>query len=95
MVQTIVLLSNGGQSSHIVSTAAVKPQGRDPAAVREEFAEIHRGIRAELLNSAGSQWDGPAHRHPWFGPLNAGDWLRLLASHLRLHEGQLELLLES
>jgi len=94
MAQVVILLSHGGHSDRRVSTAAVKPVGRDPLAVREEFAAIHRGLRQQLAASAGNQWEGPTHVHPWFGALNATDWLRLMASHLRLHEAQLDLLLE-
>jgi len=91
--QLIILLSQGGRSERRVNIAAVKPVGRDPVEVREEFTAIHRGLRAQLAAEAASHWEGPKHTHPWFGALTAADWLRLFASHLRLHEKQLELLL--
>jgi hypothetical protein len=91
--QFILLLSNGEHSGKTVSTAAVKPTGKDPAIVREEFRALHSGLRQQLAEAAGNQWNGPTHAHPWFGPLNAGDWLCMMATHMQLHEQQLDRIL--
>ena len=32
--------------------------------------------------------------HPWFGPLNAGGWYKMLATHQALHERQIEKIIE-
>lgn len=89
----ILLLSNGERSERTVSTAAVKPTGKDPAIVREEFQALHGGLRRQLTEAAGNQWNGATHAHPWFGPLNAGDWLCMMAMHMHLHEQQLDRIL--
>lgn len=89
----IILLSNGRHSDRVVDTATVKPTGRDPAEVREEFRTLHHGLREQLAKAAGPQWDGPTHAHPWFGPLTAADWVRMMATHMLLHEKQMDLIL--
>lgn len=91
--QFILLLSKGVHPDRAVSTAAVKPTGKDPAIVREEFRALHGGLRQQLAEEAGDQWDGPTHAHPWFGPLTAGDWLCMMAMHMQLHEQQLDRIL--
>ncbi|MEP6670031.1 MAG: DinB family protein [Chthoniobacter sp.] len=94
-VRMAILLSNGQCPERTVSTATVKPQGRDPGEVREEFATMHRHLRRELEASAGPDWNGLTHDHPWFGPLTASDWLRMMAMHMQLHEKQLDLVLKA
>ena len=91
--QFIILLSNGRHPDKAVRTAAVKPSGRDPVEVREDFRALHGGLRQQLAQEAGSQWDGPTHAHPWFGPLTAADWLCMMATHMLLHEKQLDLII--
>lgn len=91
--RVILLLSNGNRSERVVSTAAVKPSGKDPVLVREEFRAIHSSLRQQLAEAAGNQWHGLTHAHPWFGPLNASDWLCMMAMHMRLHEQQLDRIL--
>jgi hypothetical protein len=91
--QFILLLSNGRHPDRAVSTAAVKPTGKDPMLMREEFRALHSGLRQQLADAAGNQWDGPTHAHPWFGPLTAGDWLCMMAMHMQLHEQQLDRIL--
>lgn len=89
MLMMVLMLSHGKTTSKKVDTAAVKPVGKPPAEVLEAFMKLHRGARERLRNGAGELREGPSHVHPWFGALHATDWLRLMASHLRLHERQL------
>jgi hypothetical protein len=35
----------------------------------------------------------PRYPHPWFGPLNAFEWVALSAGHLRIHRVQIERIL--
>jgi hypothetical protein len=37
-----------------------------------------------------SQADAPRHPHPFFGPLDALGWLRMMAYHERIHVRQLQ-----
>lgn len=94
MLMLALRLSHGKTSAEKVSTAAVKPTGRPPEEVLGAFAKLHRGTRERLRDGAGPQREGPAHEHPWFGRLHATDWLRLMAAHMRLHERQLEAILD-
>ncbi|MDR3403035.1 MAG: DinB family protein [Chthoniobacter sp.] len=94
-IRMVIQLTNEQRPTRAVSTATVKPTGRDPMEVREEFAALHRGARQEIAAAAGAEWNGLSHAHPWFGPLNATDWLRMMAMHLQLHENQLNLVLKS
>lgn len=95
MLSMVILLSNGGTSSHRVSTAAVKPVGLSPDEVLRTFTTLHRGARPRLLERAGPEREAGKHPHPWFGALHATDWIRMTAFHLRLHEKQLELILQA
>jgi hypothetical protein len=88
MLSIAILLSNGKETTHVVSTAAVKPKGLPVPAVLTDFSNIHRGARTRLAAEAGDHRDWPAHEHPWFGQLNATDWIRLLGMHTQLHERQ-------
>jgi len=92
-IQMVILLTREKRPERTVSTATVKPAGRDPMEVREEFTTLHQSLRRELAAAAGSEWSGLTHDHPWFGALNATDWLRMMATHLQLHEKQLDRIL--
>lgn len=84
----IVALSNGRPVEDRRGIADIKPRGELGRAVVARFVEVHEAIPARLAKEAGALRDGPTHLHPWFGKLNAAEWLSLTAVHLGLHEKQ-------
>jgi len=89
MLDMALALSQGQPVQLVVSTASVKPRGEKGREVIEEFRALHLGARARLREGWGADTAGLLHPHPWFGLLNATDWVRLTAFHLRLHERQM------
>lgn len=73
------------------STAAVKP----PAAVDDSVRERFRFSCADLIAamgeiaSMGRQRDAVRYRHPWFGPLDARQWLVMATMHMGIHRRQI------
>jgi hypothetical protein len=94
MVKLAVGLSNGHTIDDVVSTAAVKPTGNLGRAVLDDFEAIHFGVGDRVRAALGKEMNTRTHRHPWFGPLTASDWLRLLAGHARIHQRQLHHILQ-
>jgi hypothetical protein len=84
----IVTLSDGRPVEDKRGIADIKPRGELGRAVVARFVEVHEAMPARLAEEAGPLRDGPTHLHPWFGKLNAAEWLSLTAVHLRLHEKQ-------
>lgn len=95
MLRLAIGLSNGAASDQVVSTANVKPQGKRGRSVLTEFQDCHLGAGDRTKAALGQDLNGLTHRHPWFGPLTAGDWIRLAAGHLRIHQRQLSKILEN
>jgi DinB superfamily len=93
MLTIALALSHGRSVDRVVRTADVKPRGGDERRVAAEFAELHRTLPARWRAERGAQLSGPTHDHPWFGPLTASDWIRLVAFHLRLHTRQFDRIL--
>ncbi len=90
MLGLAIGLSQGIPSEHVIRTADVKPSGGRGRAVLEEFAACHLGAGARTVPALGKDLNALTHRHPWFGPLTAGDWIRLVAGHARIHQRQLK-----
>jgi len=84
----IVTLSNGRPVEDKRGIADIKPRGELGRAVITRFVAAHEALPARLAKDAGPLRDEPTHLHPWFGKLNAAEWLSLTAVHLRLHERQ-------
>lgn len=73
------------------STAAVKPRTTADEAVREQFH-----LSCDQLLASASEWlPGEnrhlrvRYRHPWFGELDARQWLAMAAMHLGIHRRQI------
>jgi hypothetical protein len=82
-------LGRGNVPERAADTAAVKP---DPAAnqtVLKDFA-----LSCDLIESCQAKVENlktPCrYAHPWFGLLDASQWLYLAGMHMRLHRGQME-----
>lgn len=93
MLGIALALSHGRTVDRVVRTADVKPRGGDERRVAAAFAELHQALPARWRAERGAQLHGPTHDHPWFGPLTASDWIRLVAFHLRLHARQFDRIL--
>ncbi|WP_367872689.1 hypothetical protein [Luteolibacter sp. Populi] len=92
LLALVRLLSTGRTSDRVASTAAVKPS---PEAGPESL-EKFRGIVADWnsqLPTAEKLLDSALHPHPWFGPMNAHQWLCLAAQHHGVHRKQLDAVL--
>lgn len=89
----IAQLARGVVPERLTRTADVKP-GKDIAgSVLEEFArgcdDLERTVSAVAdLRSL------VKHPHPWFGPLDAGEWYYMAAFHMGLHRVQIERILK-
>lgn len=84
----ILALSNGRPVTDPRGIADIKPRGGLGRAIIARFVAVHQALPARLATEAGPQRNGPAHLHPWFGKLNATEWLALTAVHLGLHVRQ-------
>jgi hypothetical protein len=80
----------------VVRIEDVKPP---PGATREAFVAFEHSCDA-LLAVAEAAWaagaasrGGRRHPHPWFGPIDAGTWFCLAATHLGLHREQIRRIL--
>jgi hypothetical protein len=93
VAQTIQVLGRGEVPGGKASTADVKPDaGADAKAVRQfelSCALIERAA-APLENLR----TGVRFAHPWFGPLDAGQWYFLAGFHMGLHRRQIKAILK-
>jgi hypothetical protein len=93
VAQTIQLLGRGEVPDRAASTADVKPgAGADAKAVRQfelSCALVERAA-AHLENLR----TGVRFAHPWFGPLDAGQWYFLAGFHMGLHRQQIKAILK-
>jgi hypothetical protein len=85
-------LRAGRVPAKIASTAAVKPSADVGRSVIPAF---HASCEAMLAAGAGALSLATPQRyaHPWFGPLNAAEWIFLGGFHLGLHRRQLVMIL--
>ena len=75
------------------STADVKPRPDVGEPVLGEFEQVC--ARFEEMASGVKNWRTRAkHPHPWFGPMDAGDWYYMAGFHMGLHRQQMKRILE-
>jgi hypothetical protein len=75
-------------------TAAVKP---DPGVTIKIEDDFERSCEA-LMEAAGKAKDLKTkvrHVHPWFGPLDAFQWLGLASMHMGIHRAQIDRIIAS
>jgi len=85
----ITTLADNKSPRIVVDTAAVKPSPDLSSDIEEAFeqscdAVIEAAQKAKQLKSQ------TRHRHPWFGELDAFQWLALASLHLGIHRSQIE-----
>lgn len=74
-------------------TAAVKPDPGVAIGIEEDFESSCEA----LLEAAGKADDlktKAKHSHPWFGPLDAFQWLGLASVHMVIHRAQIDRIIE-
>lgn len=91
MSQVIVELANGNNSLKLVGTAEVKPSVvADAARVLQDFEDMSSKFLRETSAVTIDVKSKVTHPHPWFGPLNAYQWLVFAAPHESIHLNQIE-----
>jgi hypothetical protein len=90
--KTINELVAGRTPAGTASTATVKPSASVDASVISAFGASCEEL-LEADRNARSLRTRARFAHPWFGPLDAAGWFLLGGVHLRLHRGQLDLIL--
>lgn len=92
MLMMIRLISSGKTTDRKSGTADVKPSpNAGPEAVDEFRTLLVRW--QETLSEIPDLRGGSRHPHPWFGPLNAHEWLAVAAQHHGIHRRQMEMVL--
>ncbi len=88
-------LSNGRPHAIVADTARVKPLGeKDSAPVVAQFEAFMKEIQGRIESSIGDLNHPLKHKHPWFGPMNAQQWLWLIGTHQSIHRLQIQRIIE-
>ncbi|MBX9721137.1 MAG: hypothetical protein K2X81_07075, partial [Candidatus Obscuribacterales bacterium] len=86
----IVRLSVGDTSMAPVSIAQVKPpEAVDANKVLLDFEKMSQVFLETVSNSELNKFPNAKYPHPWFGGLNASQWLCFAAPHLTIHKTQI------
>jgi len=86
-------LTHGRVPEGEASTAAVKPDPLVSSTVDEEY-EKSCDLLLSVITNTGDLDTALRYSHPWFGPLNAFEWLALAAMHLGIHRAQIAAILK-
>ena len=91
LIRHVVLgLSQGKIDEKEASIAAVKPPADvDPATIITTFEQASKTFIEQLSTVELERFPNAKYAHPWFGPLNAREWLLFAAPHMRIHKGQI------
>lgn len=90
--RVISSLAEGRVPGQKASTADVKPDPGVTAEVEPAFDASCEEVRAVVSNVADLGTEAK-YAHPWFGPLDAGGWQALAATHMSIHRRQIERIL--
>ncbi len=91
MCHVVVELSKGNNALKVVGTAEVKPGAAADAALSiNDFEEMSNRFLQEAEAAKIDVHSKVTHPHPWFGPLNAYQWLVFAAPHESIHRKQIE-----
>lgn len=94
IAKVITGLMRGITPPQASSTAAVKPSPQVTAAVISEYEKACDDLNAAVAVSSQDLKTRARYAHPWFGPLDAGGWHALAATHMRIHRLQMERIIE-
>jgi len=91
MSHAVIELSKGNNALKVVGTAEVKPgAAADAARSLKNFEEMTERFLLEVGKANIDVRSKVTHPHPWFGPLNAYQWLVFAAPHEHIHLRQIE-----
>ena len=91
MCHAVVELAKGNNALKAVGTAEVKPgAAADAARSLKYFEEMTERFLRETGAANIDVHAKVTHPHPWFGPLNAYQWLVFAAPHENIHRKQIE-----
>jgi len=91
MRQAVVELSSGQANLQAVGSGDVKPDpNTDPAKAIQSFKDMSDQFVREALAADVDAFPKITHPHPWFGPLNAHQWLNMAAVHENIHRQQIK-----
>ncbi|MBA4074179.1 MAG: hypothetical protein C0508_03995 [Cyanobacteria bacterium PR.023] len=91
MSHAVIELSKGSNALKVVGTAEVKPgAAADAARSLKDFEEMTERFLLEVGKANIDVRSKVTHPHPWFGPLNAYQWLVFAAPHENIHLRQIE-----
>ena len=83
-------LSADQKVDQVVSTADVKPTGKvDPEDILGRYEAVIADYADKVALLPDLKLCKATHLHPWFGELNAHQWLCLNAIHTQIHLGQI------
>lgn len=89
--RAVAALSQGVVPEGKASTAAVKPSPDVVAsAILNEYEQSIGKLLAELRATDVERFPNAKYAHPWFGPLNAREWLLFIPFHQRVHMKQID-----
>ncbi|HEX5036310.1 MAG TPA: hypothetical protein VFX30_04055 [bacterium] len=89
MGEGIVELTHGRIPDWDISTADVKPRGGlEGSVVIADYEKFLKRFEQQVMTEAGDRASGARLKHPWFGRLNAHQWLCLAGAHQKVHRVQ-------
>jgi hypothetical protein len=95
MRQAFVQLSNGDTKLDLVGTADVKPsRDVDAASILQRFSSMSDHYTRDASSANIDAHPEATHPHPWFGPLNAHQWLVMGGVHQNLHRNQIQAIIK-
>ena len=87
ILDTIKCLCNGYQPLSGIAIADFKPNPDADVGVLDTFQETARGFQRDVLELMPIR-SRARFGHPWFGALDARQWIMLAAAHHRIHRRQ-------
>jgi len=97
MQRVITSLSQGKSIDRKASIADLKPAPDiDASTVREKFQKSSEALLEDLRSCDFTSAESKIQKfeHPWFGPLNAEQWLKFAAPHTKIHADQISEILK-
>lgn len=89
----IVELTHGTTVTVKADIADVKPTGQRCNGILSDYSQFLDDFSRILTEDVGDRRSEARHPHPWFGELNAHQWICLAAIHQTIHRKQLERIL--
>ena len=86
----VVELTNGSTVTVKADIADVKPEGGKGNEIVEDFRQFLDDYARMVTEDIGDRKSKSRHPHPWFGNLNAHQWVCLGAVHQSIHRKQME-----